>query len=61
MLPAKTLAAISNVVALNLEPSITAAVLGAVLAPLLKSSEFPNPRNPDSGEAHRAAAESEET
>jgi hypothetical protein len=39
MLPANTLAAISNIVALNLESSITAAVLGAVLAPLLRSSD----------------------
>ena len=39
MLPANTLAAISNVVALNLEPRTTMAVLGPVLAPLLQSSE----------------------
>jgi hypothetical protein len=39
MLPANTLAAISNVVALNLEPQTTMAVLGAVLAPLLQSSQ----------------------
>jgi hypothetical protein len=39
MLPASTLTAISNVVALNLEPQTTMAVLGAVLAPLLQSSQ----------------------
>ena len=39
MLPAPTLAAISNVVALNLEAQTTMAVLGAILSPLLRSSQ----------------------
>jgi hypothetical protein len=39
MLPASTLAAISNVVALNLEPRTTMTVLGAILAPLLPDAK----------------------
>jgi hypothetical protein len=41
MLPASTLAAIGNVVALNLEPHTTMKVLGAILAPVLSSDSTP--------------------
>jgi hypothetical protein len=41
MLPAGTLAAISNVVALDLEPSITSAVLTAILSPPLRTQGCP--------------------
>src|SRR5262249_19377955 len=44
MLPANTLAAISNVVALNLEPQTTMAILGAILAPVLPDAGHPRPR-----------------
>ena len=59
MLPANTLAAISNVVALNLEPQTTMAVLGALLAPLLQSAG----RDPAQVRAHAkaSAAEAKET
>ena len=44
MLPASDLAEIvTNLVGLRLEPTTTAAVLGAVLPPLLRSSETPTP------------------
>jgi hypothetical protein len=40
MLPASDLAEIlTNLGALNLQPNTTAAVIGAILAPLLRSSE----------------------
>jgi len=41
MLPASTLTAISNVLALNLEPHTTMKVLGAILAPVLSSDSTP--------------------
>jgi hypothetical protein len=42
MLPASDLSAIlSNLAALNLQPNTAAAVLGAVLAPLLRTAETP--------------------
>jgi len=44
MLPANTLAAISNVVALNLEPQTTMAILSAILAPVLPDAGKPQPR-----------------
>ena len=41
LLPASTLAAINNVVALHLEPDTTMKVLGAILAPVLSSDSTP--------------------
>jgi hypothetical protein len=39
MLPATTIAAISNVIALKLEPRTTMAIVGAILTPLLADAE----------------------
>ena len=54
MLPAETIAAISNVIALKLEPRTTMAIVGAILTPLLTDADGPPRARRSQSQSRRA-------